>query len=354
MALSTPRALYLCFCIAVVPACSDHVDDPTPSSDAGIEAGVSPDPDAAPDSDPSALCGEYARLDCSELRRCGGTPYLEATFGGYDACVARTQEQCKAWTELPGILTTTSDRLACMRAWGAQSCDNPQPPAECAYVRGELAVGGGCLVNQQCGSGYCEPTDVGKCGKCTDRLPDGATCQRRAQCASNRCERGTCAPKASEGDACVGTMCSNVLVCADGVCKPVKWADAGERCDSADTLCNFGTCQNGLCLGDTVAEIGESCAPTAEGHFAWCRDGECDAVTAKCRKRPEIGESCAALASCAGTAVCAAGQCKALSPDVCSSAPGIASPPSFRGAPDRSNDERPAHVRHGRLLGFRD
>jgi hypothetical protein len=54
--------------------------------------------------------------------------------------------------------------------------------------------------------------------------------------------------------------------------------------------------------------------------FALCRNGDCNAQSI-CVNRPAIGGACSAEGSCAGTAVCIQGQCRALTADVCGALP---------------------------------
>jgi hypothetical protein len=357
MPRSTRSASYLCLLLAIVPACSDRGSDGGSQPDP--DAGSQPDPDAASqgdanaDVDPSTLCAEYARLDCDDYKRCNSL-YLDWNFGSYEACLARTEEECKVWSKLPGQKVNTPELIACMQAWHARSCnDSSPPPAACSYPPGELASGAGCQVDRECASGYCRRTGRAGCGTCADRLPDGAACVRRAECASGRCERQVCGPVPKEGDPCVGIRCNSYLVCADGICKPFKWVNAGERCDAPDIFCGWASCIDGVCVADKVAEVGESCAFDEKEPFIYCRDGECSPATNRCEKRPVVGATCSDTGTCAGTAICAGGQCKELSAEVCK-VPATAARESSRSERAGLLDERPARVRDPRLLGFRD
>lgn len=343
----------LVFCLAVASACSDRgSDDPNPTSDGGVEGGL-PDPDSGvvPDADVGALCAEYARLECNDWKRCAGVPFTEATFGSYEGCLVRTEEQCRVWSELAGSATKASDRLACSRAWSTRACGDPGPIPECDFPRGQLEHGVACLVNQQCASGHCDRSSEASCGVCQDRRAPGAACERSAQCESRRCERRVCTPVFKAGDTCNVNFCSNLLICANSVCTPIRWLAAGERCDVADALCSDGTCLNGICATDRVAEIGEPCVSRGGEPLVRCREGECNPDSNQCEKRPSVGAACVEREACAGSAVCASGQCKALSPDVCATTPPSARTDSYRREPDPAIEKRAAD---GRLLGFRD
>lgn len=349
MLLSTRVASYLFLFLAVVPACSSRTDPIEP----GADGGATSDAGATPDVDPSALCAEYARLDCDDTQRCNSM-YVDWTFGSYAACLSRTEEQCKVWSKLPGAKVNTPELIACIRAWSTRSCDDASPPpSECSYPPGTLATGAGCQQNRECATGYCRRPDPTACGSCTERLPDGAACLRRAECQSGSCQRQVCVPTPKVGDSCVGGFCTAYLACIEGVCKTIKWVEPGGRCDASDLICNWGSCIDGVCLADKLGEVGQSCEVTEKGPYVYCRDGECNATTNKCENRPAIGSPCSDASTCAGTAICASGQCKALSADVCTM-PANAVRESFRDESDPSIGRPAARVRDGRLLGFRD
>jgi hypothetical protein len=356
MGLSTRNASYLCLLLAIVPACSSHTDPdvPTPQPDGGT---VNPDAGAAPDAaDIDEVCAESAALDCEWWKRCEPM-YLEWYYGGINACVARSKEECLVSSALPGAKAKGPEFLACNRAALERSCSDWTLTPECSYPRGDLEQGASCQTSVQCATGHCRrPLGEDVCGTCEEKGDPGADCTRSADCKVGRCEARKCSPDRKEGDACTGIVCTTTLACAAGVCKKLTWANAGEPCgDEKAIWCKSGQCMSGICVADGVVEIGEKCGPADDGRVVYCRNSECS-LDNQCVKFPEIGAACSEVQGlCAGSAVCVRGVCKGLSTDVCSDLPGEANGDSSLNETERrSIMGHPSRMSPGPMHRLRD
>ena len=288
---------------------------------------ATPEPDAAPDAapdaeeggggggDPDAQCTEYAQLECTRNRDCFPV-YLDWTYGAYDRCLTQAKQTCLVWSSMKGTSLTTERLVACVRANVSAGCGALGPFSECSALPGALLNGSGCLLNDQCSTGYCKKEGVNGCGACTDKRSEGALCTRGADCQSTRCSAGRCAPILKEGEACMAsTDCLRNLTCHGGVCVKVTLVEEGEACGGAILCDAYMTCVNGLCAKDAIVDIGQRCGETDIGTFGFCRGGDCDADSV-CVERPGEGAACP-NGSCANGGVCYQGRCRALVANVC-------------------------------------
>jgi hypothetical protein len=298
-----------------------------------------PEPDAGPNGDDGrsddvdATCEQYAQLECMSDKNCFPV-YLDWTYGSYEACLTRAKETCLAWSSLRGSSLTAPRLLACVRANIAAGCDAGGPFSECQALPGTLLNASGCLLNDQCATGYCRREGVNGCGSCADKLSEGALCSQSRDCQSNRCSNGRCAPILKEGEACtVSNDCLRNLVCNEGVCQKITLVGEGQACAGA-TLCDvYMTCVNGACVEDVAVDIGQKCGKADGGRFAFCRAGDCDAQSV-CVDRPQVGAGCPD-GSCAGSGVCYQGRCRAMTSEVCDVPPQNAVPREFVDGRDR-------------------
>jgi hypothetical protein len=315
--------------LAIVPACSDTSDPvptPTPSPDGSTSTPDSATPDSATpepeagadgeDAEPDPTCDDYAQLECTRNRDCFPV-FLDWTYGSYDACLAQAKQTCSAWSALEGSSLTVARLAVCLRANIAAGCKAGGPFAECQALPGNLLEGSGCMLNDQCGTGYCRREGTNGCGECTDKLSEGAVCSSGSDCRTARCSSGRCAPILKEGEVCaVSADCLKNLVCHEGTCQVVTLAGEGQACGGA-TLCEpYMTCASGLCVKDVAVDIGQKCGKGDTGAFSFCRAGDCNAESV-CVSRPAVGAACADGGSCAGGGVCYQGRCRALTSDVC-------------------------------------
>jgi hypothetical protein len=341
MRLFTLRSSFLWAVLAVVPACSDDSNPnpnpyPTPTPDGSTTTpdgstttpdGETPEPDGGtsdtgtrPDGNVDAMCDEYAVLECTRDKACFPI-FVDWNYGSYDACLAQTKETCRVWSALPGSSLTAQRLLGCSRAYAATGCDAPGPFAECVFVPGDLANGGGCLLNDQCSSGHCRKEGINDCGACADKLPEGAACSYAAECQTARCSAGHCEPILKEGQTCTESSdCLRDLVCFEDICQRVTLVGEGDLCGGAVQCRASLSCVSGRCFKDMIVEAGQKCGEMPDVGFAFCRNGDCNKQSI-CVNRPALGSACSDEGSCAGTAVCIQGQCRALASDICDIAP---------------------------------
>ena len=291
-------------------------DAETPdSSDAGSVDDGGPGEGGGGGNNQDALCTEYAQLECTRNQLCFPV-YLDWTYGSFDTCLTQSKQTCMVWTSMNGTSLTSSRMVACVRANIEAGCDAPGPFSECSALPGMLLNGSGCLVNDQCTTGYCKKEGVNGCGSCTDKRSEGALCSRGVDCQSTRCAAGHCAPLLKEGEACMAPVdCLRNLTCNAGVCVKATLVDEGEACGGALLCGSYMTCVNGLCVKDAIVEIGQRCGETDIGTFGFCRGGDCD-PNSVCVERPGDGVACP-NGSCASGGICYQGRCRALMTNVC-------------------------------------
>jgi len=344
------------FVLALVPACSDS--DPILIPDASTETpdGALPESDAGAeggDGNVEETCAEYARLECARDRDCFSV-YLDWTYGSYEACLPESRQTCLVWSSLAGSSLTAQQLVTCLRAYVTAGCDAAGPFAECQAAPGTLSSGSGCLLNDQCFSGYCRREGTNGCGECAGKLSEGAACSRAADCQSGRCSDGRCAPILKEGEGCpVSTDCLRDLICQDGVCQKVTLVGDGQACGGTNVCDVYMTCANGRCVKDVAVDIGQTCGTTGNGGLALCRAGDCD-TQSTCVNRPPAGTACSEAGSCGGASVCYQGQCRALTSDVCDVPPQRAHPEERVEEVDRAplTGRSPrARPRQGRMTG---
>jgi hypothetical protein len=331
MHLSSLRWSCLWFVLLVVPACSDDpapppTTYPTPDGGAGTPDGATPDPDAGAgeggggDGEGDPTCDEYARLECNRNRDCFPV-FLDWTYGSHDACLTEAKQICQVWSSLAGSSVSSARLVGCLRAHALAGCTSTEPTGDCLTLPGQLANAGACHLNDQCASGYCRREGVSDCGVCADKFPEGATCARSSECRSGRCSNMTCEPILKEGEACTATSdCLRNLVCNAGVCEKVTLVGEGEACGWVVFCDPYLTCANGVCIKDAVVAIGQRCGTLDDGTNALCRNGDCNAESI-CVNRPAVGAACSPEGSCAGSAICVQGQCRALAPEACDASP---------------------------------
>ena len=165
-------------------------------------------------------------------------------------------------------------------------------------LTGTRAVGGGCSIQAECGSGlWCDHRS--SCpGVCAPVLGEGATAAWGVECASGMLvtvpDGGTaCGSLPGKGDACGFGPCRDGLSCVAGRC--VEPSPVGGACDAG--LCTFGSsCVAGTCT--SFAKRGQPCAsqffPLEVGAAACqlglaCRSGRCRDALAEgesCREEP--------------------------------------------------------------------
>ncbi|UJR83369.1 Dickkopf N-terminal cysteine-rich domain-containing protein [Sandaracinus amylolyticus] len=191
---------------------------------------------------------------------------------------------------------TTCGALTTCEPYSAQQC----------VARGSVAIGGACLVDEQCAPGaYCEGYST-----CAARVATGEGCDRAAMCADGYCDIGsptpTCLAPAAEGEGCdapighLGQVCADGLVCVASTCRPPppEGQPCGDQNECATGLvCGAGNrCRTPIALG-AACDVTAPQSPCVAGAF--CDEGTCAAArpaSASCDGLPgECGTGLACL-----------------------------------------------------------
>lgn len=260
---------------------------------------------------------------------------LRVNAGAQSACDAELGGLCdwEAFADPGGALASLPGSLATL------SCGE--------VVRGQVALGGGCVMSEECaGEAFCAPTCTGCAGVCTTLVPEGgAGCRRDAECApSLACLASGCVSLPAVGFACAvreGRRCASGARCEAGMC--VDISDAPGVLNSA---CGFGQapCGSGLycserCIPERRAgepcvngfggagglgcasglwctpisecgaalREGDACMPTAVGASACSSPLVCGQDN-RCLTPRDNGEACVTATECASRN-CAAARC---------------------------------------------
>lgn len=254
---------------------------------------------------------------CKRLVRCGAVEDTNAcseALGELDTGLIELQHAVAG-----GTIRYDADAMEeCLAAFESASCDETakdvrlEPEACAEAIRGTIADGGVCLIDEQCTSGACEVGDCSEScceGACVAAPPEAAI---GASCATAVCvdgafcnEADTCEALLASGATCdfddectYGLYCEGPAgtcadapnrgePCPDGVC-----ADLGTFCDASET-----------CVG--LAKRGEAC-----GQLSRCAlPNVCSPESATCVSPPAVGQPC--------TATCASGAYCDFAADVC-------------------------------------
>lgn len=140
---------------------------------------------------------------------------------------------------------------------------------ELAGLRGEGACekDAECHENEFCTAGVLDL----KRNVCKEKKALGSTCTNKRQCASDRCNFGTCAVAdecQSDSECGAGNYCGEPIT-GQRTCK-AKLSD-GTMCTKAEQ-CQAGRCKTGFCSAAASASMGDSCRFDDE-----CRAGKCNA-----------------------------------------------------------------------------
>lgn len=301
---------------------------------------------------------------CSALEACEGVQLLTNTLDGQDCAevtgnvfTARRGDALADSVADGRIVFDASRMAACLSAIESQGCEVQisRRPAACEEaIEGKVALGGDCVINEDCAgtTTYCAPQ--AQCpGQCQALLNSGMPCTNSDQCANGTacefidgvrqcttqgtagqecniasrptCRRGfTCTPNPGDNDTCKsnsivyglqagqtcappGSMCEPGLACTlqpnnVTICAPI--ADSGGACFRAqpthcppDQFCNAATGMEGVCVdlpGDN-----EACRDRAPecGAGLTCV-GATDQSTGFCRFVGENGDGCSEPSEC--------------------------------------------------------
>lgn len=234
------RALSLGVCL--ISACGGPSTQVAAREDAGTDAFVRPLPGL------EEVRTQWIEKTCEQRAACESldpTSAIERFGGNVNECRRRERAYKGVLDRYLDEGTVRFDAeagRACLDSFEDLCRGNLQSECDLAFV-GTVPLDGACRENIECASGLCATGD--------------AAC-------------GTCAPTASEGEAC-----SAALVCARG------------------TTCTGGFCRR---LGSvlTIREVGkdERCGRT-DGALAVCGPAlRCDTTSQRCRTRRPVGETC--------------------------------------------------------------
>jgi len=253
--------------------------------------------------------------------------------------------------------------LACAETWRNYSCDllNKGFDPDCGLESGTRALGEPCKYRSQCQSNECEAKKGLECGQCVPvggagdpcsdgsfacadgyectstgcqpsvqfNLPDGAVCQRYAQChglslcfpASDGMMR--CQPRRKAGEDCSnGAYCEAGTICGDDErCQVALPAKLGESCSdracASDGWCTYSTTAPDQLVCVAKVKVGEQCqiqdpvqdlvGNCATGLSCFCDGTPC---VPTCLYERREGDACAdALSFCIPGTTCDAGTC---------------------------------------------
>jgi hypothetical protein len=276
-------------------------------SDGATEAGAG---DAAGDGGALKACFDSAAAYCMKLQTC--RPFLlTAQFSDEITCASRQALSCLDALQAPGTGSTLANLEACASAVTAVDCNaflygKPAPSA--CLITGQVAVGGACRYDAQCGSGLCHHASGAACGHCATPGSTGAPCTTADDCSGNLlcAGNGTCQPPAPASGACSTTApCGQGLACLMGTCTmpgvldaTCNPADNGSDCDYSQGLYCGGAPSNYLSY--EIVQAGGACGSTAVCMGGGtCFQSVCVAPAqdgAACN--PQSGVNCMAPSSC--------------------------------------------------------
>ena len=263
---------------------------------------------------------------CSYEVRCGLAPDTAACDEGL-----YVREQLEADVKAGKVIYDGQTAAACLDVYRALSCavsgaglSSVTQAQSCKdIIKGTVATGGACLMDEECQSQACDrsacTTDTECCaGTCTAKIPAGGDCSAAgSRCADDLfCRRGTgttgiCTALIADGQPCTssdyceaGRRCNVVTGTSAGTCGVLPahgQACPGMTCDLLSDLCDPAskTCVSRIAIGGDCSAIPTGCVPYAN----------CDASTMKCVARKRAGEACAQSSDCLSGVACTAGIC---------------------------------------------
>ena len=256
-----------------------------------VWAGCSDDPQQTTDDPLAGLPKAYARVECGRVFACCDAAERDDVLL-FDPAPA-TQAECEARYESffgavavdlrKGIEAgrivydearadtcfTKAEAAACADFFGSHFFDE-DPDCE-AMFQGTVALGGGCLGDDECED-------------------PGASCA-----GASGTELGTCKAPPGAGEPCQNGLCGPGLTCRldEGMLKCVAPTADGAACD-LDIDCQSGYCdfQAGICAAP--APVGGACAVNAG-----CASGYCDVGAGMCAAKKADGAACMTSVECA-------------------------------------------------------
>lgn len=254
------------------------------------------------------LPAELESSQCEAAVRCGGMPddatcAASVEFDGID--VATTEAAVEAGT----IKYDGDEARKCVDQFASNDCTFPglhsQDDSPCDRMfTGTIAVGSACNIDLECeGTAFCAAFDP--------------ACDPNVACCAGTCTAGiTIVPLGEACSAQQGLFCEANTFCKVGADSAVCSAlgKEGDGCDALDG------CEDPLyCNLHAGGEPAVCTKPPGKGadcnidDLIPCGDARefCDAATAKCVARLDIGQACAPGTRCVGFAACVSGTCVA-------------------------------------------
>lgn len=293
----------------------------------GTESGQAADPTIA-------ACANVASAWCTTMAKCA--PYWTTTnWGNAATCATRRAAVCRARLGAADTGVTIADTHACAAALGTSvECEfytAVDAVAACQPKPGTRKENAACGDNSQCSSGLCQGLESSACGSCRARAKVNTICTDTADCDFGLSCMATQSVKKCTARTQIGGTCDASHVClAPAVCLAGKCSGPvglGQACDSTLKNCDAGQghyCHEhkGVCTAFAVAQDSENC-----GYFDGDRVACAYGLTCKlsgggkgtCAKITPDGTGCStgSAVACLAGAVCNAGVCGVIQPNVC-------------------------------------
>jgi len=226
-----------------------------------------------------------AGMFCGILDTCVG-PLADSFLPNCDATLqAQFEDKTVAqWQAAIARGTASYDAAKmkeCLDAMRALGCGmfNAQQPDVCKdAIKGTVASGGACHIDEECTSELFCDVDTACPGICATRLAASSPCNRTSQCTGAlQCVNGACGTSGGEGSACQGNTsveCGSFLTCigangqTPGSCElmgSLATAGSGEAC-------RFGQAPMVLCQAGYYCALQSVASGTFEMTFS------CDAL----------------------------------------------------------------------------
>lgn len=255
----------------------------------------------APLTDDERLCDELYKSQLAWVGRCGGF------LSDAPSALTRYRKLCARELVAPGADDLREARSTCAARRNDAACD--AIVKECELPPGKLPDGAACGVRAQCASRFCK-IDAGACGTCAPLVKAGEACTNPTDCAYGENEVASCEypdDKATAGKCVVWKLVGVGAACGvDSFCQPdahcewerqdgpgkcVKNAEKGAACTDA-TSCRPGlACIDKKCA-DRVGE-GEACS-----NYDDCGAGLACGQTCQKPTMVNSGQECGALRHC--------------------------------------------------------
>jgi hypothetical protein len=290
----------------------------------------------------------------------GGMGGMGGTGGSTTECRVTgdcgTSDECRTYACEAGVCSTTDAPLGtscgaagevcngrgqCVAASCADTVQNgDETDVDCGGSCPPCANDDGCLVGDDCSSGFCDDTGAaggggaggagatcqpctvdGECnasgdlwcdeGVCATTLVDGDPCGGDNECASDHCVDGVCCDTACEGacDACSVAAGSSV----DGVCEVVAQGAIGMPacapyvCDGLSAACPASCSGNGDCTAGVSCSSGFCCDAPCSGTCQSCagaHTGGIDGICADVIAGTDPLSACPSGQACDGNGSC--------------------------------------------------